>query len=236
MERVILQPRARRGWPYWPQVLVVIGILVVAGLWCWWSESGDWVVRVNGAPISRAEWQQETDRAEASIPEFNPKAPGNEKIDEEISKEVLQQLVDRVLLRQAAARAGISASPEDVETRVIMDMMNAGGQDQLEQALASQGYTLDQYRRLVAEMITVSKLNDYVTSSVTVTEDEVKAAYESERDMIPQQLSFADVHDQLQQQVLARKKNDVFIAYINGLRENSFIENRASPKFEVRGS
>ena len=44
-----------------------------------------------------------------------------------------------------------------------MDMMNTGGQDQLEQALQSQGYTLDQYRRLVAEMITVSKLNDYVT-------------------------------------------------------------------------
>ena len=61
---------------------------------------------------------------------------------------------------------------------------------------------------------------------MTVTEDEVRAAYKSERNLIPPQLSYADVHDQLQQQVLASKKNDVFIAYINGLRENSFIESR----------
>ncbi|MGD0622074.1 MAG: SurA N-terminal domain-containing protein [Thermacetogeniaceae bacterium] len=221
----------RQGWPYWPQVLVFIGILIVAGLWYWWSESGDWVVRVNGAPVSRAEWQQETSRAEVSMSRLygiDPKAPGNEKIDQQISGEVLQQMVDEVLLRQAAARAGISATPEEVETRVLMDMMNTGGQDQLEQALSSQGYTMNQYRQLVAEMITVSKLGDYVTRNVTVTEDEVRAAYESEKSQL-QNLSFADVHDQLQQQVLTRKKNDVFGAYLDGLQQSSFIELRVQP-------
>ena len=223
---MICGPRARRGWPYWPQVLVVIGIIVVAGIWSWWWQSGDWVVRVNGAPISRAELQQETSRALLSLPGFNPNAPGNEKIDAQISNEVLQQLVERMLLRQAAARAGISASPAEVGARIFMDMVNTGGQDNLEQALGSQGYTLDQYRRLVAEMITISKLNEYVTANVTVTEQEVRAAYESERELIPRQLSYSDVHDQLQQQVLANKKNAVFIAYLNGLQVNSFIETR----------
>jgi hypothetical protein len=114
-----------------------------------------------------------------------------------------------------------------------MDMMNTGGQDQLEQVLQAHGYTLDQYRQLVAENITISKLGDYVTSNVTVTEAEVRVAYESERAQLPQ-LSFAEVHDQLQQQVLMDKKNDVFLSYLEGLRQNSFIEWRVS--FDVRGS
>ncbi len=216
---------ARSSWPYWPQVLVAIGILIVAGLWCWWSESGDWVVRVNGAPVSKAEWQQETSRAELSMYGFDSKAPGNEQITQQISDEVLQKLVDEVLLHQAASRAGISASPEEVDTQVLMDMMNTGGQDQLEQVLKSHGYTLDQYRQLVAENITISKLGDYVTKNVTVTESEVKAAYEANRAQFQQQ-SFAVIHDQLQQQVLMSKKNDVFLSYLDGLRQNGFIERR----------
>ena len=73
---------------------------------------------------------------ESSIYGFDPNAPGNEQIAQQISGEVLQKLVDEVLLRQAASRAGISASPEEVDTQVLMDMMNTGGQDQLEQVLS----------------------------------------------------------------------------------------------------
>jgi parvulin-like peptidyl-prolyl isomerase len=310
-------------------VLVFFGLLALAGLWYCWSESGDWVVRVNGAPISAAEWQHETDRTMSSMAEFglNPQDQSNQKIREQISDEVLRQMVEQELLRQAALRAGISASPEDVDVRVMMDMMNAGGQDNLEQALQAQGYTLGQYRRLVAEMIAVNRLEEYVTRNVTATEDEVRAAYDAEKDqlttpeevrvghiLVPTkakaeaiiakldkgadfqklaiansidpgvkedhgtigyitrddprlseaftdaafntrpgtytrqpvrtelgwevlfvfdkkaslQLNYADVHSQLQQQVLAHKKNEAFIAYINGLLQNGFIEHRVS--------
>lgn len=327
-----LQRAPGRSWPYWPQLLVFIGMLVVAGLWYGWSESGDWVVRVNGAPISRATWQLETTRTADSMARmlgFDVQAPGNEKIKEQISKEALQQLVQRVLLRQAAARAGITATPEDVAVRIMMDMMNTGGQDKMEQVLKSQGYTLDQYRQLVAEMLTVSKLNEHVTRNVTVTEDEVRAAYKSEQDLMTtpeqvkvghilvatkeqaagliaqldkgagfqqladanstdpgvksdhgvvgyitmddprlpeafkqaafntpvgaytkapvqtelgwhvifvfekkasQQMSYADVHDQLQQQVLTSKKNEIFVGFLNRLRENSLIERRVQQR------
>jgi hypothetical protein len=213
----------RASWPYWPQVLAAIGMLIVAGLWCWWTGSGDWVVRVNGAPVSRAEWQQETSRAEASISGFDSQAPGNQQIARQIADQVMQRMVDEVLLRQAAFRAGISASPEEVETQVMMDMMNTGGQEQLAQVLSAHGYTLDQYRQLVAENITIGKLGDYVTKNVTVTESEVKTAYQANRAQFPQQ-SYADIHDQLQQQVLMSKKNNVFLSYLDGLRQNSFIE------------
>jgi len=214
-------------WPYWPQVLVSIGMLIVAGLWCWWMGSGDWVIRVNGAPISSAEWQQETVRAESSMSGFNPTAPGSEQIARQISGEILQKLVDEVLLRQAAFRVGISASKEDVDTQVLEDMMNTGGQSQLEQVLQAHGYTMDQYRQLVAENITIGKLGDYVTRNVTVTESEVRAAYEANRAQFQQQ-SLADIYDQLRQQVLMSKKNDIFLSYIDGLRQNSFIERRTT--------
>jgi hypothetical protein len=217
----------KKGWLYWPQAVVCVVILLVAGLWCSWSGGGDWVVRINGAPVTKTEWQQETDRYETSMYSLygvNPKAPGNEKIDRMISQEMLQQLEDQELLLQAAARAGITASPVDIEGRVLMDTMSVGGTDQLQQALAAQGYTMAEYRRQIAEMVTVTKLSDYVTRNVTVSEAELRAAYQSNQGQ--QQLSFARAHDQLQQQVLASKKNAVFLAYLNGLWENSLVEYR----------
>ena len=68
---------------------------------------------------------------------------------------------------------------------MTMDIINAGGQDNLEQALQAQDYTLEQYRQLNVRMIIVNKLEDYVTRNVSVTEDEVKAAYDAERISLP---------------------------------------------------
>jgi foldase protein PrsA len=307
-------------------VLVFLGLLVLAGLWYWWSERGDWVVRVNGSPIAAAEWQQETDRTMAEYG-LDPQDKGNQKIGEQISEEVLRQLVEQELLREAALRADVSASPGDVDLRVAMDTMNAGGQGNLDQALQAQGFTMEQYRQLIGEMISINKLEEYVTRNVTVTEDEVRAAYGEDKGQLttPEevkvghilaptqsaaaalivkldkgadfqklavansidpgvkqnqgtigyitrddprldkafvdaafstspgtytrepvqtgqgwevlfvfdkkaslQISYADAHSQLQQQVLTQKKNDAFIAYINGLLESSFIEHRVS--------
>ena len=107
---------AWRAWPYWPQVLVFFGLLVLAGFWYWWSESSNWVVRVNGVPIPVAEWQHETERTMESMAEYglNSQDQGNRQIREQISGTVLGQLIEQELLRQVALRAGITASPEDV--------------------------------------------------------------------------------------------------------------------------
>ena len=80
---------------------------------------------------------------------------------------------------------------------------------------------------MVAENITISKLGDYVTKNVTVTESEVRAAYDANRAQF-QQRSFVDIHDQLRQQVLMSKKNDAFLSYLDGLQQNSFIERRST--------
>lgn len=181
----------------WPLVLVLAGVLLAGGLWFWWSESGDWVVRINGTPISGARLQQETDRAEQSLASMGLsfEGPDAQEIRKHISMEVQEQLIARALLQQAAFRAGIAPSPEEVSARIAMDTMRMGGQDKLEQALASQGYTLDQYRVLVAEMIAISRLSEYVTENVAIGEDEVKAAYEEARDQLttPEQVNVSRI-------------------------------------------
>lgn len=316
------------GRPCWPLALVLAGVLLAGGLWFWWSESGDWVVRVNVTPISEAMLQKDADRAEQSMSRmlgFSLQGPEAGQIREQIYAEVQDQLISRVLLQQAAIRAGFGASPEEVEGRVAMDMMRTGGREELEKALTAQDYTLDQYRQLVGEMIAISRLSEYVARSVAVGEDEVRAAYEAEQDQlttpeqvkvgrilletrekaaaviaelgggadfqqladanstdpavesdhgilgyitqddprlpeafreaafstqpgawteepvqtelgwyvlyvydkkVSQQISYEDVRDQLRQEVLASKKNEVFASYLDGLRKNSFIERR----------
>jgi foldase protein PrsA len=186
-EQVMRRAESRQGWPYWPQVLAGIGLLLVCGLWLWWSGRGDWVYRVNGAPISRAEWQRELAEAEsfsASQYGVNLEEPGQAKTKQEISKAILQNLVENTLLLQAAARAGISADPRDVENWVDNQAANVGGLQRLDQILKSQGSSLEELRRQVADDFTIITLKYYVTRNVTVSEAEIGAEYQAEKEAL----------------------------------------------------
>ncbi len=183
---------------YRPQILLCIGLLLLAGLWFWWSERGDWVYKVNGEPISRAEWQREVGSAESFYAIYygmNLNQPGSEKIKQELSMEILQNMVDRDLLLQAAARAGITAAPADVQGRILMDSLNYGGQQGLEQALQAQGSNMTEYHRQVVEALTILALRDLVTKGVTVSEAEIRAEYQNDQQMLtsPEQVKVGQI-------------------------------------------
>lgn len=101
------------------------------------------------------------------------------KMVETIEKEMLQTLIDRTLTRQEAVRRQISVSDEDVDS-AIENFKQQNGLDQkgLEQALAADGISMDEYRERVREdMIQSLLINRVVRSRIIVTQADIEAYY-----------------------------------------------------------
>ncbi len=187
-----------RGRSLLPQLLLLAVLLALGAAWFWWSEQGDWVLRVNGTKISRADWENETARTEeflARVYGINLQAPEAKHMQEQVRQEVLQHLVDRTLLRQAAVRAGIEATPAEVEARLAADEKRNGGAEEFRRILNAWGFTREQYREKVEEMIMIEKLRRYITRNVTVEEKEIKQSFLARKDQlkVPEQVKVGHI-------------------------------------------
>ena len=93
------------------------------------------VALVNGEPISRAEWEAETQRVLAAAEET-----GQGLSLEEARRLALGRLVEETLLAQAAAQAGYRPSEAEVEARIQALQQEVGGRDAFLKRLQALGY------------------------------------------------------------------------------------------------
>lgn len=87
----------------------------------------------------------------------------------------LESLIDMRLQLQEAAKAGISASDEDVN-RAIENIKKKYSMtdDAFKDAISKEGFTLAEYRKKLSEQITISRIVDQdVKSKILVTEKEI---------------------------------------------------------------
>ncbi len=222
-QRALSQETGRKGRMLWGQVALFL-LIVVAGLgWFWWSQSGDWVVRADGVKISLREWREESERAFRFYKEVygidldESSAAG---LRRQVEQEVLRTMVDRTLLKRAALRAGIAVPDYEVDGYIVEVAQRAGGISGMRRLLRQQGLTLEEYRRQVRDMLLIQRLQESVVQGVEVSEDEVRRAYESE---YSGSFSYQEVRDALRQQLLAAKRNQVAMRYLEELRERGRI-------------
>jgi peptidyl-prolyl cis-trans isomerase SurA len=93
---------------------------------------------------------------------------------------LLEQMIDRKLQMAAARQDGMDVSERELD-EAIADIMQRNNMDrtQLEQALAKESLTLEQYRSDLREQITLSRLfNKYIRTGITIDEAEVRAYYD----------------------------------------------------------
>lgn len=133
------------------------------------------MARVNGQEIREIEFAAEYTRQERAAAPY-----GGIKLYqlEQFRAGVLDTLIYREALAQAAAKEGVKVSSSEVQAEIDKDVKSAGSMDKLERALWSYGLTLDMYRRLVKTNLMIKKLQDKIASGVQVTDEEVKAEFE----------------------------------------------------------
>jgi len=98
----------------------------------------------------------------------------------ELYDELLNFLIDEQLVRQLATSSGIRVTDADVDGAIEnLRMQNDMTEEQFQQALDAQGFTMAQYRKdLKRQLIRLKVVNERVRSRVNVTEEEVRARYE----------------------------------------------------------
>ncbi|MFH1669206.1 MAG: peptidylprolyl isomerase [Candidatus Woesearchaeota archaeon] len=155
----------------------VVLVAVVAGLIFLSSKSGmlrngeenKVVATVNGEEITAAYLDDQYSRVPAEYQSI-------------ITKEtLLNQTINEMILLQEATAKGVAVTPEEVTAEIEAAMLQAGvTAEQLDERLAEQNITREYLEELYTKQLTINALLEKaVFPKATVTEEEVKAFYDS---------------------------------------------------------
>jgi parvulin-like peptidyl-prolyl isomerase len=128
--------------------------------------------RVNGQPILLETYERELARYEQALAEL-----GLEKDEQVYREEVLQALVERALIMQAAEREGIVITPEMVTERIEELREAAGEPGNFEAWLEANQWTEDEFREALAQEMVTEAMVTAVTADVPQAVEQVRARY-----------------------------------------------------------
>ncbi|MFW5961861.1 MAG: SurA N-terminal domain-containing protein [bacterium] len=160
---------------------------------------------------------------------------GNTVLDE-LQKEKLDGLIDNVLLEQAAEEADITLTQEEKdeiyeEQKSSILEQNQMDEEQFASALEQQGYEdEEEYKEEFSNnpQIKINKLiEEEVTSDIEISEEELKEAYEENKDALEQSgqdTSYEEVKPQLEQMLKQQQQSQLIQEYLEQLREDAEIE------------
>lgn len=137
------------------------------------------IATVNGAVVSRTDFERELSRELQAFEGSPPRTP--EQI-EPYKQTLLQTLVERTLLLQAAREAGIVVSPEEVDRRVLA-LASEYPAESFDSALAQGQTTRTELTRTTRTQLTIEKLfAAQVYARMAVTEDAIRREFQEKAD------------------------------------------------------
>lgn len=124
---------------------------------------------VNGEQILLADFEAELARYESqqSAIETDPAT---------YRQQVLDALIERQLILQAAAAEGVTVPPEMVDQR-LTELRAAGDEATFQTFLQTNGWTEEEFRETLAAEIITSEMINRVTADVPLTMEHVRASY-----------------------------------------------------------
>ena len=125
---------------------------------------------VNGEVISLEEFNAELLRFQGA-----QTALGKTVSSEEAGERVLKDLIDQILLAQAAAEAGYMLEDDKLDARVAALAEDVGGEENLSTWLASHGYTSDSFRLSLKRAIEAAWMRDKILTELPSTAEQVHA-------------------------------------------------------------
>jgi len=143
------------------------------------QQDGNVIATVNGEVIGKADFERELSRESQAMEGAAPRSP--EQI-EPLKQALLETMIERLALLQAARDAQVQVSPEEVDRRVLA-LTSEYPAGTFDTALAqSQTSRTELARRTREQLIVERLLSDQVFSRVAVTEDQIRAAYDENPD------------------------------------------------------
>ncbi len=212
-------------------IVAIVAALAIGGYFLYKNgmgeggEASDVVATVDGAEISREDY----DRSAAQLSSVFA-AQGVDVSDAEaaaaIQDQALNTLINRQLVLNAASEAGTSVNDETVEAEYQAVVTNMGGEENLSAAIASTGVSLDQFRDDLETdlMINAYLANKVGTDAITVSDEEVEAAYNTAAEGGAEGLPpLEEVAEVIRGQLLSEKQQAAIGAELERLRGEAEI-------------
>ena len=158
------------------------------------------------------------------------------RLEEEYGKQVLSVMIDEELIRDEAAVNDVTVTEEEIDKYQANQVEQMGGEETFEQALKTEGMTIESYRRDVETILLAQK---------TVVEEPTEAQlmefyelYKESYTALQETESYEEVDaDELADIYVSQKFNEQAAAWLEGLRTDADIQNNLEnkPKFRLFG-
>ncbi len=194
------------------------------------EQKTDAVATVNGVVIPKTAFDAQLTTALAAV-----KAQGVDVTDAtklaQIKTQVLDDLIGNELINQGVTRAGIRATPAEVETQFQAILKQAGGAEALATELTKNNLTEAQFRENISKQLTVQTylLQNIDVKSITVSDAEIaqfyadysKAQKAAGQKTVP---ALKELSEQIKQQITANKQQTLIANFVASLRAAAKVE------------
>lgn len=144
------------------------------------------VAKVDGARVTKAEYERQLDLTRRSYAarfnvDFNS-AQGRQ-MEADLKTGLMNQLVERELIRQEGKRRGVVAPDAAVQAKIADIKKGFKSDADFQERLKANGTDAAGFERQVRDMVEVEQVVNAVTAEAKVSEDEVRRYYDQNRKM-----------------------------------------------------
>jgi parvulin-like peptidyl-prolyl isomerase len=135
--------------------------------------------RVNGQPIFMADYEKQVAQFEVAMANqgVDLKSEGGKQQLAQVRRQILEAMIDQVLIEQAAAKAGVTISDEELETKAQESIQQGQGQEQFQKWLADNNLTYEEFKRTLRSQLLAARMFDQVTTAVPTSAEQVHARH-----------------------------------------------------------
>ena len=134
---------------------------------------------VNGEPITMEDYQKQVYQVEAFFQQEGldlESEEGRERLAQ-ARRQVLEQMIDQVLIRQAAVEMDVSISDAELESNIQEIVEQSGGEEQFNQSLQATETSYDDFRQMLLDQLLSEAVFSAVTQSVSSVGEQVHARH-----------------------------------------------------------
>jgi hypothetical protein len=181
---------------------------------------------VNGVTISMADYTKNKSQIEQSATQGGADLT-NETVAAQIKTQALDVLINTEILRQAATKEGVTVTDEQISARYEEIVTSLQGEDKLTAKMAELGITKEGLMKDIASEILIQAylVKAVDTSSITISQDDIKAAYDQANANPDAELPPLDqVREAIEAQLKQSKEQELINAHIQQLRDAAKVE------------
>lgn len=134
---------------------------------------------INGEPITMDDYQKQVYQVEAFFQQEGldlESEEGRERLAQ-ARRQVLEQMIDQVLIRQAAVEMEVSISDAELESNIQEIVEQSGGEEQFNQSLQATETSYDDFRQMLLDQLLSEAVFSALTESVSSVGEQVHARH-----------------------------------------------------------